>query len=140
MVRRTLAIAVCLLVVTAAIAQQTKIKKVPAHYTSPASGQEMYSAYCASCHGLDGKGNGPAAPALKAPATDLTKLAAANGGQFPELKVYGVIKGDAAIAAHGSKDMPVWGPIFRAVSSGREAETHMRLVNLTGHIKSIQAK
>ncbi len=140
MVRRTFAIAVCLLVVTAAIAQQTKIKKVPAQYTSPASGQEMYSAYCASCHGLDGKGNGPAATALKTPATDLTKLAAANGGQFPEMKVYGVIKGDAAIAAHGSKDMPVWGPIFRAVSSGRESETHMRLVNLTDYIKSIQAK
>jgi mono/diheme cytochrome c family protein len=100
----------------------------------------MYKAYCASCHGVDGKGNGPAAPALKTPASDLTKLASGNGGQFPEMKVYGVIKGDAAVAAHGSKDMPVWGPIFRAVSSGREAETHLRLVNLTNHLKSIQAK
>lgn len=140
MVRRTLAVAVCLLVVSAAVAQQTKVKRVPAPYTSPASGEEMYKAYCASCHGLDGKGNGPAAPALKTPATDLTKLAAAHGGQFPDTKVYGVIKGDSAVAAHGSKDMPVWGPIFRAVSSGRESETHMRLVNLTNYIKSIQGK
>ena len=53
----------------------TKIKKVPANPTSAGSGKEMFDAYCASCHGVDGKGNGPAAPALKKQPADLTLLA-----------------------------------------------------------------
>src|ERR1700758_1504141 len=64
-----------------------EIKKVPATYTNPTSGRQMFDAYCASCHGQGGKGNGPAAPALKAPPTDLTQLAAKNGGTFPEQHV-----------------------------------------------------
>ena len=51
-----------------------EINKVAAPHTSPADGKGMYTAYCASCHGASGKGDGPAAPALKVPATDLTKL------------------------------------------------------------------
>ena len=137
---RILAILVCLFALALASAQETKVKKVPAQYTSPASGKEMYNAYCASCHGTDGKGNGPAATAMKTAPTDLTQLSAKNGGTFPEAKVYAAIKGDTTVAAHGSKDMPVWGPIFRAVSAGHESETHMRLVNLTNHVRSLQAK
>jgi mono/diheme cytochrome c family protein len=137
---RTVAFLLCLLALTVVSAQETKVKKVPAKHTSAASGQEMYNAYCASCHGTDGKGNGPAAAAMKTATTDLTQLAAKNGGTFPELKVYAAIKGGSALVAHGSKDMPVWGPIFRSVSAGRESETHMRLVNLTNYVRSLQAK
>lgn len=135
---RSISLAVCLLAATLCAAQQ--IKKVPAPYTSAASGKEMYTAYCASCHGADGKGAGPAAVALKSAPTDLTQLSAHNQGAFPELKVYSVIKGDAAIPAHGSKEMPVWGPVFRAMGAGDEAQTHLRLVNLTRYLKSLQAK
>ena len=92
------------------------IKHVAAPYTTPSSGKEMYNAYCASCHGEDGKGDGPAAPALKMPTTNLTTLAAKNGGVFPAAHVAAVIQGDAMTAAHGSKDMPVWGPIFLSIS------------------------
>ncbi len=137
---RVFAFVLCLFALALASAQETKVKKVPAPQTSAASGQEMYKAYCASCHGADGKGNGPAAPAMKTAPTDLTQLAAKNGGTFPELKVYAAIKGDTTLAAHGSKDMPVWGPIFRSVSAGRESETHMRLVNLTNYVRSLQGK
>src|ERR1035441_6083333 len=62
------------------------IKHVPAAYTTPSSGKGMYDAYCASCHGLDGKGDGPAAPALKMPTTNLTTLAVNNKGVFPDRK------------------------------------------------------
>jgi len=116
-----------------------KINKVPAPPTSPASGQEMYVNYCASCHGKDGKGNGPAAPALKVPATDLTTLAKQNNGAFPSAHVANLLKG-GAVAAHGSKDMPVWGPIFRSLSTGHESQVQQRIMNLTKYIESMQVK
>jgi len=115
------------------------IQKVRAPHTSPASGQEMYVSYCASCHGKDGKGNGPAAPALKVPATDLTLLSRQNKGVFPADHVATVI-GGAGIAAHGSAEMPVWGTVFRRLSGGHDSEVQQRISNLTKYIESIQSK
>jgi mono/diheme cytochrome c family protein len=61
-----LALAVILgLTLGVAAAQNTKVEKVPVTPTNPASGKEMFDTYCAVCHGTDGKGSGPAAPALK---------------------------------------------------------------------------
>jgi Domain of unknown function (DUF932)/Cytochrome c len=67
--------------------QQKQIKRIPAKLTSPASGQEMYTSYCAVCHGTDGRGGGPAAEALKVPPSDLTTLACKNGGKYHGLLV-----------------------------------------------------
>lgn len=100
----------------------------------------MYMAYCASCHGPDGRGNGPAAAALKTQPTDLTLLTVKNGGKFPELHVAEVIKGDKLTPAHGNKAMPVWGPVFLSMSPHDTAQEQMRLSNLTKYIESIQAK
>jgi len=88
------------------------IKHVPVTHTSPSSGKKMYEAYCASCHGIDGKGDGPAAPGLKIPPANLTMLVVKNGGTFPTAHVAAEIEGDARALAHGSKDMPVWGPVL----------------------------
>ncbi len=121
-------------------ANKTEVKKVAPAYTNPASGKEMYLAYCASCHGADGKGNGPAAPALKTPATDLTQLAAKNGGKFPDAHIMQVIKGDSMTAAHGNKDMPVWGPVFLQLAGHDTAQVQQRIRNLTRYLESIQAK
>jgi len=93
-------------------ATKPEIKHVPATYTDPTAGKEMFNSYCASCHGVDGKGDGPAAPALKAVPTNLTTLALKNGGTFPAAHVATEIQGGAVTPAHGSKEMPVWGPIF----------------------------
>jgi mono/diheme cytochrome c family protein len=117
----------------------TKIKKVPASPTSAASGKEMFDAYCASCHGVDGKGNGPAAPALKKQPGDLTLLAQKNSGKFPAMRVMASIR-DVTQNVHGSKDMPVWGPILSAVSSNSPAVVTQRISNLTGYIESLQVK
>lgn len=119
---------------------QTQIKNVPATYTNPTSGRQMYDAYCASCHGQGGKGNGPAAPALKTMPTDLTQLAAKSGGTFPEAHVVQVIKGDSMVAAHGSKEMPVWGPIFLSLSQHDRGAMQLRVHNLTRYIASMQQK
>ena len=124
----------------AAIAQgQQKpiIKHVPVVDTDPSSGQEMFNTFCAVCHGADARGNGPAVPALKKTPGDLTQLTKNAGGKFPELRVYEVIRGDVGVTAHGSKDMPVWGQVFRRMS-GSQQQTHMRLSNLTRYIASIQ--
>ncbi len=116
------------------------IHHVPVKTVSPASGKEMYTSYCAVCHGTDGKGGGPAASALKVPPTDLTLLSKNNGGKYPALKVTSNIRGEAALPAHGSKDMPVWGTLFWSMSSGHEAEVQQRVVNLNRYIESLQAK
>ena len=116
------------------------IKHVPIKSMSPVSGKDMYTAYCAVCHGTDGKGGGPAASALKVPATDLTLLSKNNGGKYPTLKVTSTIHGESDLPAHGSKDMPVWGSLFWAMSSGHEGEVQQRVANLTHYIESLQAK
>lgn len=116
------------------------IKRTPAGYTSPASGKEMYVAYCASCHGADGQGNGPAAPALKTAPTNLTLLAVKNRGMFPNTHVAAVIRGEALSAAHGSKDMPVWGPVFLSLGHHDPASVQLRVANLTKYLESIQQR
>jgi mono/diheme cytochrome c family protein len=123
-------------------AQEPKkeIKRVPVKPTSAESGQEMYKAYCAVCHGTEGKGNGPAADALKVPPPDLTALAGKNGGKYPAIKVSAIIRGEEVLAAHGSKDMPMWGQLFWSMSGGHEAEVQQRVANLNKYIESLQKK
>jgi mono/diheme cytochrome c family protein len=116
------------------------IEHVPMKPTSPSSGKAMYTNYCASCHGTEGKGNGPAAEALKTPPADLTVLSKNNGGKYPALKVASAIRGDASIGAHGNKEMPVWGQLFRNISGGHEAEVDQRVANLVAYIKSLQSQ
>jgi mono/diheme cytochrome c family protein len=119
---------------------KTEIKHVPVHQTSPASGPEMFKTYCAVCHGSDGKGNGPAAQALKVPPSDLTGLTVKNGGKYPSLKVASIIRGEEVLAAHGSKEMPIWGDLFWSMSSGHESEVQQRIANLNKYIETLQKK
>ncbi len=130
--------ALALLLSAIAIAQKPSLKKVPAPYTSPASGEEMYVSYCAACHGKDGKGNGPAVPALKSLPPDLTTLARRNGGKYPADHVYAILSGKTELAAHGSTDMPVWGPVFMRMGQSHPAEVQLRANNLTKYLESLQ--
>jgi mono/diheme cytochrome c family protein len=118
----------------------TTIKHVPVKSTSAASGKEMYTSYCAVCHGTDGKGGGPAASALKTPPADLTLLSKNNGGKFPAPKVSSILRGTSDLPAHGSEEMPVWGPLFRSISGGHETEVQQRVANLTHYVETLQAK
>jgi mono/diheme cytochrome c family protein len=134
---------VCVLFFAVAISiaqDQATIKSAPMKQTSAASGAEMYKAYCASCHGAEARGNGPAASALKIPPSDLTQLSKNNGGRFPSMKVMSAIEGKSDLPAHGSREMPVWGQLFWGLSHGHEAEVQQRAVNLTNYIEGLQAK
>ena len=129
---------------TLTIAQQsqTTIKKTPIKRTSAASGEEMYNSYCAVCHGKDGKGNGPATAALSVPSPDLTTLAQRHGGKYPADYVGTVLRSGVQEAkAHGSKDMPIWGPLFGSIGGGAASpEINQRIYNMSKYIESLQAK
>jgi mono/diheme cytochrome c family protein len=99
-----------------------------------ASGEKLFKQYCASCHGIDGKGTGPAAAALKVAPADLTALQK-KGEKFPSAHVQTVIDGQRDIAAHGSREMPVWGTIFR---TKRGDLGQADIVSLTKYLESIQ--
>jgi mono/diheme cytochrome c family protein len=123
-------------------AQTTKpeIKQVPARSIVSVEGKDTFAAYCAVCHGLDGKGNGPAVPALKVPVPDLTLTARRNAGKFDGVAVERVISGkDRVIPAHGTQEMPMWGPVFRSMR-GEETVATLRMANLVKHLESIQQK
>jgi len=102
-------------------------------------GSKIFINYCASCHGVNGSGDGPVASALKGKVPDLTTLARRNGGKFPAVRVRGIIAGDERYAAHGSREMPVWGPIFHQIEYDRDLG-YVRLQNVTEYLGSIQQK
>jgi len=86
----------------------------------------------------NGKGDGPVAPALKATAPDLTAIAKNNGGKFPVARVRRIITGEGMVASHGSREMPVWGPIFSQVEADVDRGP-VRLENLVKYLESIQS-
>jgi len=119
----------CLSFVAAGIAEET--------------GRVLYLRYCASCHGVSGTGDGPAASAFRARPTDLTGLAARAGGRFPFADVMASIDGRRFIAAHGSREMPVWGERFRAELEGAqhpERTTLLREQAIVDYLATMQRK
>lgn len=116
------------------------IKHVPITNAPSNSGKEMFASYCAVCHGSDGKGNGPAASAMKTPPVDLTLLAQKNGGKYPSAHVSTVIRGQATMPAHGNQEMPVWGPLFSGMSQGHPAQVQQRISNLVEYVGTLQTK
>jgi hypothetical protein len=77
---------------------------------------------------------------MKTMPTNLTSLAQKNGGKYPASHVAAVIRGQALTPAHGSQDMPVWGPLFSSISQGHESQVQQRTANLVSYIESLQAK
>lgn len=106
---------------------------------TPLTGAGMFKDYCAVCHGKDGKGDGPAAPALKQTPANLTTLAERHGGKFPDLYVQQVLRNGAKTPAHGDAEMPVWGPLFRSMDAD-PAIMYVRISSLVNYIKSLQVK
>jgi mono/diheme cytochrome c family protein len=106
-------------------------------------GQQRYMKYCATCHGPSATGDGVAARLFTTKPPDLTLLAKENGGKFPMNELLSIVKGNAPIAAHGNREMPVWGEIL-----GRPLDTSMtgqaaadsEILVIGNYLESIQKK
>ena len=98
-----------------------------------------YNKYCASCHGAEGRGDGPVAQAMKAMPADITLLAMNNDGEFPADKVRSIIDGRADVKAHGPRAMPVWGEEFYVSAEGvGQRQAKDRIDALTEYLRRMQ--
>ncbi|MGO9338971.1 MAG: c-type cytochrome [Terracidiphilus sp.] len=142
MLNRLLVIAVAATLATGmSYADQSQSKvTIPVTKTSATNGKVMYSNYCAPCHGVDGRGQGPVASALKTPPSDLTVLSRNNHGKFPDTHIVSVLQSGVEIPSHGSPEMPVWGPIFGKMNTTNPQDRLLRISNLSRYLESIQVK
>jgi mono/diheme cytochrome c family protein len=118
--------------------QKPTVKRESVQRIESIDGKDLYRDFCAVCHGPDGKGNGPAAVALKTPPADLTTIAKRHG-KFSAREVEDQITGQSMAGAHGTREMPMWGPAFRAANSNPDV-AKLAIANLVKHLESIQVK
>jgi len=137
---RALKVPVAVFLITSFFAVAQIMNQRPAAIR-PVDGAGIFRNYCAACHGLDGRGNGPVSKALKEEVSDLTRLSRRNGGAFPAVHVRNTIMfgADELLSAHGSKEMPIWGPIFHEIEFDQDLG-NVRLENVTRYLESIQRK
>lgn len=138
---RTIALSALLLVVFAASADVALVANNPqTEMPDVASGKKTYMEYCAACHGDDAKGVGPTASALRTPPPDLTTLAKQHAGKFPAEYVSKIVRFGKPIQAHGSADMPVWGPIFNVRDKFSDLAVRRRIKDLCDYLATLQEK
>lgn len=109
------------------------VQKVAATHGNPESGAQMWKDYCAVCHGATGAGDGPAANILESPPADLSLMTKRNNGKFPAEHFASVLRSGIGGPAHGTSDMPFWGPLFRS-------HTDRRIRDLSAFVESLQQK
>jgi mono/diheme cytochrome c family protein len=107
------------------------------------TGQDLYRAHCAVCHGLEATGDGPMAPVLLVQPADLTTLVARYGSVFPLERVTARIDGRDPLVSHGS-DMPIYGQFFEGrdvalrTESGQPLMTSQPIADLVAWLRTIQ--
>ncbi len=127
--RKTMAlISVCTAVLSLSACQTVESEAPPPAY----DGAALYQGHCATCHGVDGAGDGPMAKLLVQPVPDLRTVEMGN-----KLELIAVIDGRGMRAAHGTVDMPVWGWAFREVEQS-ENDVQARLDALAEYLLSLQ--
>lgn len=124
------------LVCASLVFAQAKARQTPSLAIESLAGRDSFQRYCASCHGTAGHGDGPVASELRNRPADLSVLAQRNDGAFPRDRVRRLIAGDAAVSAHGTSEMPVWGLMFKLFES--DARVRERIENLVTYVESLQ--
>ena len=102
-------------------------------------GRHLFATYCASCHGITGRGNGPAAEELRRRPADLTQFAKRNGGVFNGARIHSIVDG-RAVKAHGTMEMPVWGDAFKWREGLPEDAIKARIEALVRYLETIQER
>jgi mono/diheme cytochrome c family protein len=117
------------------------LRAEPARAAAEPAGKQLYVQYCASCHGLGGRGDGPVAPSMRQPLPDLTTMAQRSGGRFDEREAMAIIDGERLVAAHGTREMPVWGVVFDKELEEAPFGTRVRLLRaqvLADYLRTLQ--
>jgi mono/diheme cytochrome c family protein len=141
MARKVLTAALLVMCATAVAMGQGRRPSSPGLILDSLTGRDSFEFYCASCHGATGTGNGPVASSLKTVPADLTRLARRNGGTFPRQRVVSLVTGaePGLATAHGSSEMPVWGPVFRFLDPSDD-RVKVRIENVVKYIETLQMK
>ncbi len=114
---------------------------IPLTSTNALDGKEMFTSYCAPCHGLDARGSGPVASALKQTPPDLTELSKNHNGKFPATHVSAILHLGAPAPAHGAGDMPIWGPLLGTMDHPNSLpDSTLRINKLVRYLEQIQTK
>jgi mono/diheme cytochrome c family protein len=119
-------------------AQGKSAQKSTGRQPNLALGKETFLKHCASCHGEDGKGKGPAAIALKPPPSDLTTLSMRHQGKYPAGYIAALLKFGRSLTAHGSSDMPVWGARFKELDPVRDPTGQQHVDDVVEYIRWLQ--
>lgn len=120
------------------------VASIPAHSAedlSTSSGAQLFKRYCASCHGADGKGDGPVAPFFKLLPPDLTEMSRRNKGTFPAERARRIIDGRERTLPHGARQMPVWGTEFELTAdqpAAARATSEAIIAKLVEQLRSMQ--
>lgn len=145
MKNRNSGLAICLALFAALLSPaQSQKSRTPAPAPAKApliesiEGPALFKAYCATCHGADAKGTGPMSQWLKITTPDLTGISIRSGSKFPLERVQRIIAGEENITSgHGTREMPVWGPIFSQVAKDQDWG-RMRVYNLAKYLETLQ--
>ena len=139
--RILLAAASCVFIATAGVEAKIEAQRPLTLSLAMASlsGRDLFQFYCAGCHGRDGKGDGPVAASLRRRPPDLTTIASRHDGEFRTEEIVRFVSGDTPSPAHGTREMPVWGPIFMSFEP-RDRLTRIRIENVVAYIESLQAR
>ena len=134
--RKTLLVVISTIVAGLAACQLTQPQPVPEY-----NGGMLYMGYCASCHGPTGEGDGPLAGQVVTTMQSLRTIQKRNQGVFPRDELRAIVDGRTLRAAHGTKDMPVWGWYFSRVDNDMRdpgKQTQARIDALVAHLEALQ--
>jgi mono/diheme cytochrome c family protein len=109
--------------------------------TAAVSGAYAYRIHCASCHGAEGRGDGPMAERLRFQPPDLRLVARRNHGEFPAEKVHRIVDGRDPVKGHGGPDMPIWGDAFKEAETGYDnGQVKEKIRSIVEFVRTLQAR